>query len=375
MRIVLRCGVPWQPELHLIVAPARDLRGARAPAVAQSDRSDRAAPAAAGRGRPWCVDRALGDWPHHAGAVPEHGARLERSWSALQIAIALSLIAAPSRRTVGLPRALDLFFASHAPWSLWFLAAAAWGMSPLGCWSTPLLFLALAPIVLTPRMIAAFFREVLELDPRHAIGAYCRASGDYLDVVPSSGRIRRGDLAAYRRVARLRIGRRGGRLVRGARRHRAPRFHRSGPAARAPQARALYRARRGLPRAQLSGRWRADAVGHRGRGPAPPSRRRRPDQSQRDAVVVADGAARAAAGRRDADSRRRVDLRAAITSRRSACARPCRGGSPWRRSAAGVQAQGGVAIAAHPVPPIDGRLRQRGARRAGRHRGRASADA
>lgn len=94
-------------------------------------------------------------------------------WSvviALQVAIALSLIAAPSQRTVGWPRALDLFFASHAPWSIWFLAAAAWGMSPLGGWSTPLLLLALAPIVLTPRMIAAFFREVLELDPRHAIG-------------------------------------------------------------------------------------------------------------------------------------------------------------------------------------------------------------
>ena len=51
-----------------------------------------------------------------------------------------------------------------------FLAWAAWGMSPLGYWSTPLQVLALVPIVLTPRMIAAFFREVLELDPRHAMG-------------------------------------------------------------------------------------------------------------------------------------------------------------------------------------------------------------
>lgn len=92
-------------------------------------------------------------------------------WSfvvALQIAIALTLIAGPSRRTVGPARALDLFFASHAPWSLWILAAAAWAPSPLGRPMTPLAT-AILPAVLTPRMIAAFFREVLELDARHAI--------------------------------------------------------------------------------------------------------------------------------------------------------------------------------------------------------------
>ena len=86
----------------------------------------------------------------------------------LQIAIALSLIAAPSRRTVGVPRALDLFFASHVPWSLWLLAAAA-VPAPLGRPLTPLLLFALVPFVLTARMIAAFFREVLELGPRGAM--------------------------------------------------------------------------------------------------------------------------------------------------------------------------------------------------------------
>jgi hypothetical protein len=86
----------------------------------------------------------------------------------LQIAIALPLIAAPARRTVGLARALDLFFASHAPWSLWMLAAAAWAPSPVGRPLLPLVVAALAPIALTPRMISAFFREVLEMDPRHA---------------------------------------------------------------------------------------------------------------------------------------------------------------------------------------------------------------
>lgn len=92
-------------------------------------------------------------------------------WSvvvAIQAAIALALIAGPARRTVGLPRAFDLFFASHAPWSLWFLAAAAWAPSALGRPLTPVLVAALAPIVLTPRIVAAFFREVVEMDPRDA---------------------------------------------------------------------------------------------------------------------------------------------------------------------------------------------------------------
>jgi hypothetical protein len=87
----------------------------------------------------------------------------------LQVAVALSLIARPAQRTVGLPRALDLFFASHAPWSLWMLAAAAWAPSPIGRPMWPVLAAALVPIALTPLMIAAFFREVLEMDPRHAV--------------------------------------------------------------------------------------------------------------------------------------------------------------------------------------------------------------
>jgi hypothetical protein len=86
----------------------------------------------------------------------------------LQIAIAVPLIAGPSRRTVGFSRALDLFFASHAPWLLWLLAAAAWSPSVLGRPLAPLLVSAVVPLALTLRTIVAYFREVLELDPRHA---------------------------------------------------------------------------------------------------------------------------------------------------------------------------------------------------------------
>ena len=93
------------------------------------------------------------------------------TWSylvAAQVAIALVFIAADAKRTVGLARALDLFFASHAPWSLFLLAAALWSPTPWGRPLWPLLGLAFVPIVLTPRIIAAFFREVLEMDPRRA---------------------------------------------------------------------------------------------------------------------------------------------------------------------------------------------------------------
>ena len=85
----------------------------------------------------------------------------------LQIAIALLLIGGPSRRTVGRSRALDLFFASHAPWSLWLLAVVALP-APLGRPVTPLLLLAVVPLVMTIRAIAAFFREVLQYGSRRA---------------------------------------------------------------------------------------------------------------------------------------------------------------------------------------------------------------
>ena len=87
----------------------------------------------------------------------------------LQVAIALGLMAGAARRTVGIARALDLYFAGHAPWSLWILAAAAWSPSPIGRSLAPLLIAAVVPLVLTARTTNAFFREVLEMDPRHAL--------------------------------------------------------------------------------------------------------------------------------------------------------------------------------------------------------------
>ncbi|MEO6237717.1 MAG: hypothetical protein ABIQ52_12010 [Vicinamibacterales bacterium] len=93
-------------------------------------------------------------------------------WSfavAIQAAVALVLIAGPARKTVGVPRAFDLFFAGHAPWSLWLLAVAAWAPSQLGRPLTPILVAAIVPLALTVRIVSAFFVEVLELDRRDAL--------------------------------------------------------------------------------------------------------------------------------------------------------------------------------------------------------------
>ncbi|HEY2434890.1 MAG TPA: hypothetical protein VGI12_19620 [Vicinamibacterales bacterium] len=94
------------------------------------------------------------------------------AWSyvvALQMAIALPLVAGPSRRTVGLPRALDLFFAGHAPWSLFALLVAAWGLATSTESIWPIVAAALLPCALTARIVHAFFREVLALDAAAAL--------------------------------------------------------------------------------------------------------------------------------------------------------------------------------------------------------------
>jgi len=89
------------------------------------------------------------------------------SWSyivLLQLLIAVPLISQGARRTVGLARAIDLFFAGHAPWSLLALAAAVWTPSAAGRPFWPLAVLTIVPILLTPRIVSAFFLEVLGLE-------------------------------------------------------------------------------------------------------------------------------------------------------------------------------------------------------------------
>ena len=86
----------------------------------------------------------------------------------LQMAIAIVFLAPAARRTVGLARAIDLFFAGHAPWSLFALFVAAWAPWSLGHSIWPVGAAALAAVVMTSRIVAAFFGDVLALDRRAA---------------------------------------------------------------------------------------------------------------------------------------------------------------------------------------------------------------
>jgi len=86
-----------------------------------------------------------------------------------QVLIALGAIGSLATHTIGRARAVDLFFASHAPWSLWLLAMGAWVPSPLGLPSWPLSLASIAPIVLTPRILIAYFRQIHGLDRRRAV--------------------------------------------------------------------------------------------------------------------------------------------------------------------------------------------------------------
>src|SRR5262245_23628484 len=104
-------------------------------------------------------------------ATPALVASTTISWSyivLMQLAIAVPLVARGARRTVGLARAVDLFFAGHAPWSLFALAAAAWAPSPVGRPLWPLAVLIAVPVALTPRIVSAFFTEVLGMSGRDA---------------------------------------------------------------------------------------------------------------------------------------------------------------------------------------------------------------
>jgi hypothetical protein len=100
-------------------------------------------------------------------------ASLTLCWSfapAWQLIAAAIVIAASPRRGVGMPRALDLFFAGHVPWSSWLLAAAAW-IAAAGRPFDPaaLLLSALIPAIWTPAIVFAFCRTVLHETRRGAL--------------------------------------------------------------------------------------------------------------------------------------------------------------------------------------------------------------
>jgi hypothetical protein len=84
----------------------------------------------------------------------------------LQLATGAVLIASAKMRRVTFPRAIELLFAAHAPWSLWLVAATVFQtINPdpyvvIGSGSVPM--------AITAVLLAAFGREVLGLSGRQA---------------------------------------------------------------------------------------------------------------------------------------------------------------------------------------------------------------
>lgn len=85
-------------------------------------------------------------------------------WSfvpALQFVAGSMLIASASGRPVTFPRAMELLFAAHGPWSLWLVAMAAMQMAFPSQVAVLLTFIV--PAVWTAVILSAFGREVLGL--------------------------------------------------------------------------------------------------------------------------------------------------------------------------------------------------------------------
>lgn len=80
---------------------------------------------------------------------------------AIQLLVGAAIVASAGSRQVGFPRALDLWFAGHLPYSLWLLmVAAVFASLPYGSLDG-LVLLAVMPAAWTAVIVAAFCRQVL----------------------------------------------------------------------------------------------------------------------------------------------------------------------------------------------------------------------
>ena len=95
----------------------------------------------------------------------------------IQMAVGAGIIASAPARRVGLARALDLWFAGHAPYSLWLLTMAA--VFAARQWGSLDMFIALAviPAGWTAVIVAAFCRHNLGSSPA---GARWRAAAHFV---------------------------------------------------------------------------------------------------------------------------------------------------------------------------------------------------
>ena len=93
------------------------------------------------------------------------------SWSfvvAIQICVAVGVIASSRTRRLQLLHALDLWFAGHVPYSLWMLAVAALAANSRLVDPAFLFATALVPSAWTAWIVAAFCRRVLDNTPSRA---------------------------------------------------------------------------------------------------------------------------------------------------------------------------------------------------------------
>ena len=89
---------------------------------------------------------------------------------AVQLFSAWTICRRAPRAVVTLPRAIELLFLAHLPYSLWLMAFAAmsFALASAPALVNTFLLTALLPAVWTPVLIAAFSRTVLGCTPRDA---------------------------------------------------------------------------------------------------------------------------------------------------------------------------------------------------------------
>jgi len=95
-------------------------------------------------------------------------------WSfvpALQCLIAWALVASAPRRALPVPAAIDAFFTTSLPWTLWMLAFAGWSTAgpPIARSLNLPLLATIIPLLWTPRLIFNFCRRILGDDGRTAL--------------------------------------------------------------------------------------------------------------------------------------------------------------------------------------------------------------
>ena len=96
---------------------------------------------------------------------------------AIQMAVGAALIVSVPSRRLSMSRALDLWFAGHAPYSIWLLTVAAVFAALPWASLDALIALAVPPAAWTAVIVAAFCRNVLGTSRR---GARWRAAAHFV---------------------------------------------------------------------------------------------------------------------------------------------------------------------------------------------------